>query len=234
MKKSLYKVIAFRAVDEPELCSEFIKGHNKTLNEYNLTKIIADNNTWVNNPNSYCLGLINKKNKLLAGIKIQLANGKTPLPIELAISYMEPKINVLVQHYYSNGGIGEVSGLWVDNRLKGLGIGWYMTRAAIASSNQFNVKTLIGISADVSLNIFHNVGFVIEETLGKNGHHLYPYKDLVAHTIGLINVTTLDSTAIYDKKIIKSLQRKHTQTRIENDKNKEVSIDYNIKYKNDI
>ncbi len=228
--KHNYKVFAFRAIDEPKLCIQYINGHVKVLTDYGIANITSNNNQWINNPNIYCLGLRSEKEELLAGIRIQLADGVNPLPIENAIGYADDKIYELVENYAINGGIGELSGLWVDNKLKGLSIGWYMVRASIASANQLNFKTMIGICGDVTLKMFTNVGFVIEKGLGNNGQFYYPNEELIAHAVGILDAITLDNAANYDKKIMQSLRSNFIQIRTENDTGKDVEIAYNLKY----
>ena len=225
-----FRVSAFRAVDEPNLCSQYVKGHVKVLTDYGISNITSNNNLWVNNPNIYCLGLHSESNELMAGIRIQLADGINPLPIEKAIGHMDSKIYDLVEKYATNGGIGELSGLWVNNQLKGMAIGWYMVRAAIASSNQLNFKTMIGICGDVTLKMFNNVGFTIEKGLGSNGQFYYPKEDLIAHAVGILDAVTLDNAIEYDKKIMQSLRNKTHQKRIESDTKIKVDIEYNLKY----
>ncbi|PCJ26329.1 MAG: hypothetical protein COA97_05980 [Flavobacteriales bacterium] len=225
-----YKIFAFRAIDEPELCKQYIEGHIKVLTDYGIANITSNNNSWVTNPNIYCLGLWSESKELLGGIRIQLADGKNLLPIEEAIGYMENDIYNIVKTYALNGGIGELSGLWIDNRLRGLGIGWYMVRAAIASSSQLNFKTMIGICGDVTLTMFNNVGFVVDKSIGDNGQFYYPNEDLIAHVVGILNAITLESAIEYDKDIMVSLRKDSQQQRIENDTDTEVCINYNLIY----
>jgi ribosomal protein S18 acetylase RimI-like enzyme len=225
-----YKVIGFRAVDQPNICQEYIAGHTKILTDYGIKNITSNNNAWTKNKDIYCLALMNQDNKLLGGIRIQLANGSFPLPIEDAIGHMDDTIYSVVKQYALNGGIGELSGLWVDNSLKGLGIGWYMVRAAIASSSQLNFKTMIGICGDVTLKMFKNVGFVIDKSLGENGQFLYPNETLIAHAVGILNATTLNEASKYDKEIMSSLRKNFIQKRSEKDRNIEVNISYNLIY----
>lgn len=227
-----FKIIAFRAVDEPDLCLQYVKGHVKVLTDYGISNITSNNNLWVNNPNIYCLGLHSESGELMAGIRIQLADGINPLPIEKAIGLMDNKIYDIVEKHALDGGIGELSGLWVDNRLKGMAIGWYMVRAAIASSNQLNFKTMIGICGDVTLKMFNNVGFTIEKGLGNHGQFYYPKEDLIAHAVGILDAITLDNAVDYDKTIMQSLRNKTHQKRIESDTKINVCIDYNLKYPN--
>ena len=104
-----YRVFAFKAVDEPKLCEDYIRGHVKVLTDYGIENITSNNNSWTVNPDVYCLGLISGDNELLGGIRIQLANGVYPLPIEDAIGDVEDRIYDLVYEYGINGGVGELS-----------------------------------------------------------------------------------------------------------------------------
>ncbi len=226
-----YNVFTFRAIDHPELCEEYIHGHIRVLLDYGIENITSNNNDWVNNPDVYCLGLKSQEGELLGGIRIQLANGVYHLPIENAIGYVEKRIYEVVEYYALNGGVGELSGLWVSNRLKGLGIGWYLVRAAIASANQLNFGTLVGICGEVTLQMFKNVGFEVDESLGNKGTFLYPNERLIAFAVGILDLTTLKSAATYDKDIMLSLRESIKINRVENDKNIDVSVFYNLKYK---
>jgi hypothetical protein len=229
--KNKFKIFAFRAIDEPELCEQYISGHIKVLTDFKITNITSNNKTWINNPNIYCLGLINDStNHLLGGIRIQLADGINSLPVEGAIGYLDDKIYTHIKNYAINGGVGELSGLWVDNKLKGLGMGPYLVRASIASSNQLNFKTMIGICAEYSLKMFNNVGFIIDKSLGKKGDFPYPNDNYLAHVVGILNATTLQSATKYDKEIMVSLRANVRQKRIEIDMGINVEIDYDIHY----
>lgn len=227
----MYKVFAFRAVDEQELCDQYIDGHIKVLTDYGITNITSNNETWTKNKYIYCIGLKEIGNdSLLGGIRIQLADGKYPLPVEDAIGYLDNNIYKVVSYYANNGGVGELSGLWLDNRLKGLGFGHYLVRAAIASSSQLNFNTMIGICAGYSLKMFNDVGFVIDQSLGKGGDFPYPNKNYIAHVVGILNAITLQSASKHDKDIMTSLRGNVIQFRNEIYSGKEVKIDYNLKY----
>lgn len=232
MSKSLqrFKIRAFRAIDEPVLCEEYIKGHVKVLTDFGIANITSNNNEWTKHPHIYCLGLFSEFDELLSGIRIQLADGNNPLPIETAIGKMDKKIYNLVEKYSRNGGIGELSGLWVNNRLRGLSVGWYMVRAAIASSLQLNFKTMIGICGNVTLKMFNSVGFIVEKGLGNNGQFLYPNDELIAHAVGILDAISLEHAVEYDKNIMQQLRNQYIQTRIEKDSKTHIQIDYNLIY----
>ncbi|MGB0886760.1 MAG: GNAT family N-acetyltransferase [Vicingaceae bacterium] len=223
-----FKIFAFRAVDEPDLCNRYVKGHIKVLTDYGITNITSNNDTWIKNPYIYCIGLADVNNNLLGGIRIQLADGINPLPVEEAIGYIDNNIYSMVDKYAIDGGVGELSGLWVDNSLKGLGFGPHLVRASIASSNQLNFKTLIGICAGYSLKMFNQVGFMIDKSLGKKGDFPYPNEKYIAHVVGILNAITLESAADFDKEIMTSLRNNNNQK----NKNDKVNISYSLTYPN--
>lgn len=224
------KIFAFRAIDEPEICKDYIRGHIKVLTDFGIDNITSNNQIWTQNPAIYCLGLLNESNELLGGIRIQIANGIFPLPVEDAIGEMDGRIHRIVDYNAMNGGIGELSGLWIDNRLRGLGTGIYMVRAAIASASQLFFKTMIGICGDVTLQMFRDVGFVVEESLGKKGTFMYPNEELIAYAVGILDAITLNNAADHDKYIMESLRFDPFQSRQENEGKKEITINYSLTY----
>ena len=228
-----FNVWAFRAIDELELCKEYIKGHIKVLADYGISSITSNNSLWIKNANMYCVVAEDSKtHELLGGIRIQIADGVLQLPVEKAIGYMDNRIYNIVENFAFNGGVGELSGLWVSNKLKGVGMGPYLVRAIIASANQLNFIKLIGICGENTLPMFKNVGFLIDNSLGKNGGFPYPTEDLTAHVVGILNAITLETAANTDKEIMTLLRQTPTINRLETNNHFVSEINYNLIYKN--
>jgi hypothetical protein len=228
-----FRLWAFRAIDEKELCDEYIKGHVKVLADYGISSITSNNKIWVENPFMYCVVIEDDVTKeLLGGIRIQIADGISVLPVEKAIGNMDPRIYDLVKKYAFSGGVGELNGLWVSNKLKGVGIGPYLVRAAIASASQLNFVTMIGICGENTLQMFKNVGFLIENSLGKRGGFPYPSDDLTAHVVGILNAVSLESAAAFDKEIMVYLREKIISQRTEINNKYVSNISYNLLFKN--
>ena len=233
LKHNVFNVWAFRAIDDVALCNEYIKGHIKVLADYGISSITSNNTIWIENPNMYCIVVEDSSTKeLLGGIRIQVADGVFPLPVEKAIGYMDNRICDVVKNHAYNGGISELNGLWVSNKLKGVGMGPYLVRAAISSSNQLNFITMIGICGENTLTMFKNVGFLIDHSLGKNGGFPYPSDDLTAHVVGILNAVTLESADVLDKSIMICLRECPILTREELNKNFVSEINYNLLFKN--
>jgi len=228
-----YKVFAFRAVDEPELCSQYIAGHVKVLTDYGITNITTNNNEWIKNPHIYCVVAqdINSKT-IVGGVRIQIADGIHPLPVEEAIGKMDSSIHEKVNYYALNGGIGESCGLWIAKNVKNVGISRYLMWASISSAIQLKFNTMLGICAGYTLKLFGEIGFVIDNSLGNNGDFPYPNSNYIAHVIGILNAITLETANLFDKEIMLSLRNNPIQKRVETNKGLNTKVSYNLIYKN--
>lgn len=230
--KNNFRIFVFRAIDEPELCEKYIEGHVKVLTDYGITNITTNNNNWINHPHIYCTvaqDIITEE--LVGGVRIQIADGLTPLPVEEAIGYMDVNIYEKVKEYALNGGIGESCGLWISKKVKQVGLSRYLMWASIASSQQLSFQTMIGICAGYTLNLFNKIGFVMDKSLGNHGGFPYPNDNYIAHVIGILNAKTLPSSSKEDKQVMLSLRENPIQERVENNKGIIINIDYNTIYK---
>jgi hypothetical protein len=226
-----YKIFAFRAIDEPQLCKQYITGHVKVLLDYGITNITTNNDIWINNPHIYCVvAQDNKSKELIGGVRIQIADGVHPLPVENAIGKMDSTIHSKVNNYALNGGIGESCGLWISKNVKDLGISRYLMWASISSAIQLNFSTMLGICAGYTLKLFGEIGFVIDNSLGENGNFPYPNSNYIAHVIGILNALTLNTANQSDKDIMISLRNKPIQDRIETNKGFESNVSYHLVY----
>ena len=232
IKKS-FCVWAYRAIDEIELCKQYIEGHIKVLTDYGITNITSNNNTWIENKCIYCVVVEDNETKeLVGGIRIQIADGISPLPVENAIGKIDAGIYNKVKFYALNGGVGELSGLWVSNKLKGVGMSTFLVRACVASSSQLNFQTMVGICAGYSLKMFKDVGFYIDDTLGNKGDFPYPNDNYIANVVGILNAATLETANEIDKIKMFELRNKPVQDRVETNGNIDSHIFYNIIYSN--
>ncbi|MES2513546.1 MAG: hypothetical protein V4580_05350 [Bacteroidota bacterium] len=227
----MFYVNAYRAVDEPSLCEEYIKGHVQVLKDYGIENITSNNNLWVTNPNMYCFVATNENCELVGGIRIQVADGVHPLPVENAIEKMDPRIKTIVKKYAIDGGVGELCGLWNSKKVKGIGISVILVRAAISAINQLRFQTLTGICGGYTLEMFQNVGFVVNQSLGNKGTFLYPNETNVASLVGILNGSTLETAMPYDKVKMFSLRNELKQICVENGPKGEFIVDYDLTVK---
>ena len=75
LKHNSFNIWAFRAIDQMELCKEYIKGHIKVLADYGISSITSNNSLWIENANMYCVVAKDSiTQELLGGIRIQIAD----------------------------------------------------------------------------------------------------------------------------------------------------------------
>lgn len=223
------KISVFRAITEKVKCEQYLKGHMQVMIDYNVMKITSYNKSWTLNSSAYVLIAENiDTGEMVGGIRVEVAKGVFPLPIETAIGIMDQRIYDLVKHYAINGGVGELCGLWNSKSVKGVGISFFLTRAAIAIVEQLKVKTMVGICAEYTLKMFTDVGFEINRELGNNGEFPYPDDRYITRSLGILNTETLHSSNAYDKELILDLRKKPIQTRIETGSKGEIDIVYEL------
>lgn len=211
----MIRIRAFKAIDEPETCNDYISGHKAVLTDYGVSNITSAKPTWLNNENVYLVIAQLENNEVVGGIRIQVADGVLPLPIETALGHMDEKVYTIVAHYRNNGGVGELCGLWNAKVVAGKGISMLLTRASIAIVDKINFKTLVGICADYTLPMFSKVGFVVDTSMGLNGEFAYPNPNYITRVLGILNAETLETAEEYDKERMLTLRRNPDQTRTE-------------------
>ncbi|MBL7937099.1 MAG: hypothetical protein JNM51_14925 [Bacteroidia bacterium] len=201
----------------------------QVLIDYNVMKITSYNQSWTLNPSAYVIvAEMESTGEMVGGIRVEVAKGNIPLPIEDAIGKLDKRIYSVVEKYGIEGGVGELCGLWNSKEVKGVGISFFLTRAAISIINQLKFRTLIGICAEYTLKMFSDVGFEIDKTLGNNGEFFYPDERYITRALGILNAETLSTANFYDKNIILDLRKEPCQIRIENGTKGDVEIDYDL------
>lgn len=220
---------AFRAINDPASCQRYKEGHGSVLRDYGITNITTNNDDWMLNPNMYCIvALSEDESEIYGGIRIQISDEQTMLPVEKAIGKMDSRIYDLVKSFRIDGGVGELCALWNAKVIAGLGISILLTRAGISVTNQLNINTLVGICGEYTLKMFQKVGFVVDNSLGFNGLFPYPKDEFTARVLGILNSSTLDTADPYDKDRIQAVREDPEQITIEQGTKREIEIEYHL------
>lgn len=229
----MIKIRAFRAVEDLQSCEAYLKGHMQVLVDYNVVKVTSYNKSWMSNPSAYVLVAEDEETGIMVGgIRVEVAKGLYPLPIETAIGHMDPRVHDIVEEYAIHGGVGELCGLWNSKEVKGVGISFFLTRAAISIVNQLRFRTMVGICAEYTLKMFTDVGFEINRGLGTNGEFPYPDERYITRSLGILNATTLATADPYDKERILGLRNNVSQIREETGTKGSVLIKYDLNIRN--
>jgi hypothetical protein len=197
---------AFKAVNEPLLCDQFLAGHGSVLKDYGVTNITSNTQKWMFNPSVYVVVAISENGEeVIGGIRIHIADGIEMLPVEKAIGKIDPNIHNIVSSYQSEG-VGELCALWNAKKIAGLGVSMLLTYAGISLTNQINCKTLMGIGSDHTMEMFSKVGFTVDRSLGKNGDFVYPNENYIARVLGILNSKDLSTAEEYSREKMLNLR----------------------------
>jgi hypothetical protein len=225
----MIRLRAFKAMDEQETCLKYVEGHTAVLKDYGVANVTSRTPVWINNPHVFVVVAENVETKnIVGGIRVQIADGELPLPIETAIGHMDTKVLEIVDYYRGNGGVGELCGLWNSKEVAGHGISMILTRASIAIINQLQFRTLMGICADYTLPMFTQVGFVVDRSMGENGEFAYPNPNYITRVLGILNAETLETAYPYDKERMLTLRENFMQTRMEEGPKGSYQVEYNL------
>jgi hypothetical protein len=222
------KIKVYRAVDEPELCKQYLAGHRAVLEVYGISKITSNNDNWICNPEVYVItaeSIIDQE--LLCGIRVIKVGGTQALPVESAIGQLDPKIYELVKSNAETGA-GELCGLWNSRKVAGKGLSFLLTRMGISILNQLGINTMFGICAELTLPMFKGVGFEVEESLGNKGTFYYPREDLLAFALIIKNTHTLEKADSSEREKIFNLREILHQKIIERGPKGELYIEYDL------
>ncbi|MEX0811280.1 MAG: GNAT family N-acetyltransferase [Chitinophagales bacterium] len=216
---------AFRAIDEPETCQKFYKGHIDALRSFGVEPISSAKIEWIENPNVF--GVIAEyNNKILGGVKLHRYDYNYKLPIENSVGYLDDKIFKIIEKNRTKN-LGELCGLWNTREIAGRGLGYVLLRALVVITSQVQVDTLISLSSDHTIKMLRGLGYRVIRTLGNNGEFLFPTKDYIARVM-ILNSKTLSWALPYNKTTMLSLRDKPEQFRIESGNKGKINVKYNL------
>ncbi|MCX6189230.1 MAG: hypothetical protein NTW54_06470 [Bacteroidetes bacterium] len=223
----MIKIRAFRAIDEPQTCHRFLAGHRKVLEEFNLENISTNTPLWIEHANTYVV-IGEYEGELIGGIRVQIADGNFPLPVEDAVGHYDANIHKLVKKYSDDEGVGELCGLWNSRKLPpNLGITVLLSIAAVSVCNQIKIKHLFAIVAGYTLAGARRLGFEIEKSVGNNGEFTYPNSNFVARVLRMNCLTLTASNAQYKIDILELRENRQLAKKIKAG-NMELDSEYNL------
>ncbi|MCE7054859.1 hypothetical protein LZF95_09260 [Algoriphagus sp. AGSA1] len=186
------RVRVIRVVEDAEATEKYIAGHLKVLESYGVTKVTSADRSWVNNPHTYLILFESMDDfRVLGGGRVQLKSKGYPLPLEEAISEVDPGI----MSYMSQFGeleVAEYCGLWNSKEVAGYGIGSiYLVKVGVAIAAQFGLKKLMALCSPATVRISKKVGYEVIDSLGDNGTFLYPKEGLIATVLAIDDIENL-------------------------------------------
>ncbi|WP_214073821.1 hypothetical protein [Mucilaginibacter sp. dw_454] len=216
---------AFRAIDEPKTCALFVEGHANVLSSIGIKKVTSSQNGWTTNPAVFVIIVESMDGKrVFGGARVHVSGGSEPLPIEQAVSLLDPSIHKLVWEY-SHNGTGEVCGLWNSSELSGYGIGTpLLIRSGIAIAAQLGIQTLFALCAPYTVQPVVNCGMELVSSIGNKGTFYYPKLDLIATAMVLNDLENLSRARDEDRAEIMQMRNHPDELTINELKQKKITV----------
>ncbi|WP_129714928.1 hypothetical protein [Pedobacter sp. SYP-B3415] len=202
-------------------------GHVQVLKDYGITNITTNNRQWMSLPNVHGIVAETEDGTVVGGVRVHIADGIHPLPVEDAVGYMDPLVTKVINQYFDDG-TGELCGLWNAKSVAGIGISILLVRAGIAIVNQIRLASLFTICADYTMPMVRKVGFVIEDSLGNEGEFVYPNENYIARVLRKMNAETLETAEAFDRERIFDLRNNPQQVTIETGPKGMLEVDYQL------
>lgn len=206
-----HKIIvkAFRAVDEPAACLEFLRGHLAVLEKFKIAHITSNTIEWTKRESTVAFTIESLEDgSMLGGGRLQVFDYHSPLPIERAVGDKDKKIYTAV-HEWAQGGVAEFCGLWNTREAIKLGISSiFIAQVGVAIASQLKIRSLLALCAPATVKTSKRVGFSIEKSLGQHGTFYYPKIDLLATLFRMGDVNELSQADKENRAIIFELREK--------------------------
>lgn len=227
-------VEAYRAIDHFKECKEFIIGHRKVLQVFDIANITSANLEWAFSPSSVII-MIKRldSGKLLGGARLQMVDHELMIPIEEAVQEMDENIHSYLSNLAANGGVAEICGLWNTREGAKLGIGSrFLTRSAFVVAPKMGIKSSVMLCAPSTVSMAESMGCKVITELGNDGQFYYPKLDLIATAMIKEDSKDLSTVSEEDRVFIKNLYNTPRQTLIHvTRRGEEVEVKYDLEIK---
>src|SRR6186713_653235 len=188
--------LVVRAYCAPEVvgnCRRHAAAHADVLALHGIGNITSAKQAWWTNRNTFALLLEDAESREpLGGVRLQRWGNGHALPIETAMSPVDPQVHAWVA-CFADRGVGELCGLWCSPKLHGFHLGAVLTRMGLALASQLQTQTLFAVcdSSKAALNC--SLGFTCDGTLAKQGTFEYPRPGLLAQVLQVPNTWRLSA-----------------------------------------
>lgn len=223
-----YEFYHFKAIENKPLCEEFMKGHILVLKDFGITNVTTNTDSWKENGNIHVIIARSKQTlELVGGIRIQIMSKEEALPIEQALSDLDPNVTPFIRKN-NCAEVAEVCGLWNSKRVYGKGISHFLSRTAVAVAPLIGVKKLYCLAAPYTKEMAESIGFQVVEKLGNNGTFKYPIETHLARIMLIDDTLSINSASAQEKERIFDLRNSPQQSFIEKGPLGFLDIEYNL------
>ncbi|MEN9332887.1 MAG: hypothetical protein RLY35_67 [Bacteroidota bacterium] len=222
------RIRSFKAIDDLDSCMKFQEGHLDVLRSFGF-QVSSSKEDWMTSEFVHVVIVESEDGrKIYGGARIEEANKGRPLPVQSAISYLDPKIDEYVNQRAGKK-FGELCGLWNSVAVAGLGIGSvYSIRSALAVATRLGFDQILALCSVHSFKMASNFGFSLVKGIGENGILYYEGAKQNAHITIQDALQELANSDENEKLRIQSLSSNPNQI-VEESRNKvNLTIEYSL------
>ena len=223
------RVRVVRSIEDEMATEKYIAGHLKVLESYGVTKVTSADRSWVNNPHTYLILFESLDDyRVLGGGRIQLRSEGFPLPLEDAISEIDPSIHQYMEQF-GELEVAEYCGLWNSREVAGYGIGSiYLMKVGVAIAAQFNMKKLLALCSPATVKLTMKVGMEIIHSLCDNGTFFYPMDGFLATLLAINDLINIPTALESERDFIFNLRNNKVQKTLEKGPKGEMMISFEV------
>ena len=145
------------------------------LSKFGITNITTNNLHWMNSDLVYAISAIDNKGDVIGGIRLQLYDGATLMPLQTAVKDVDPTV-LSYFDIYNDKLIAEICALWIDRDYAKTGLGEILFHSGIVLAKQIHVQVLTTICAEYTADMVEDAGFKMITEFGESGYFEYPSK----------------------------------------------------------
>ena len=209
------RLIAFRAPERPDLCTEFVHQHELVLTEMNIPLVVAADVSWTQDIQCFVIVAMHETLGMVGGIRFQIDHGQNcTLPMAHSIEFLDARIHGELQAL-KQWGNGEVCGLWSASRFANRGVTVQHSIAVTAIAPQAGAHRMVCFVGHHTKRHPERNGFIAMEGVGDQGAFDYPTAEF--KSIAMVNPdpVLLPHANAAQRQAIYSLRLRPEQTRIE-------------------
>lgn len=222
-------LIAFRAPERPDLCTDFLREHRQVLADFGISNVSSNTADWVNDRECIVIVALHERLGMVGGIRLHRSRAGEAIPMERSLARLAPAIADEIAELRRHG-VGEVCGLWNANRYAGYGVPVVLSHAITAVSLPAGMKRMVCLVAHYTEKHPRTNGFVRMEGLGEKG--TFPKYPIPSHTaVAMVNPDTalLPHATEVQRRLLFSLRLRPDQVLVQAPAGKPIEVHYHLR-----
>lgn len=219
---------AFRAAEEPRLCSIYVEEHARVLQDVGVLESLPQDLDWCMQVDCIVVVAEHPTLGMVGGCRLQMAKPGRPMPFEKHLRPLDELFVAKTEGKLADR-CAELCGLWVAHRFSGHGLPWLLTASAVSLSIQLPVDSLVCLAAEYSMEYACRNGFIRMLDVGDGGAFIFPTPDIRSFALVNNEPIGLGYARTEERQRLISLRLNPNQARIEHMKGKSFEVYYGLK-----